>query len=255
MVLGPPTITCMNSACEKKSLVNTERYSAVLFTLRRGALPITAESRYCKSKYSDNQFVPVSQGAECLTRYHHDFYVRNPSDPRAQRVYYSSMPQAIGTTEHVFVEPELCVLIENMYLFSQYVLIVHRIQYSHSLSASSEAIARIYNRSLRQEPDPETKLNGIMVLETFFLHALLRFHLRIGQPLTVEHHGKKTRRLDKAMQYRNAAMAGTGQPQWAHACSGCMTIKTDEGGRRCMFLALSLYTSSNFLKIDKLHVS
>ncbi|KZV90926.1 hypothetical protein EXIGLDRAFT_592899, partial [Exidia glandulosa HHB12029] len=190
-------------------LSDPERYSSVFYTLRRGALQVTVESMYCRGR------LYFLKNAHCLTRYHPDYYVRNASGADAHRVYYHGVPAAIGITEHAFIEPELCVLIENMYLFSH---------------ASSEAIARIYNRSLTQELS-ETKLRGALVLEAFFLHALLRFYSQRQGSLTVPHHGKKEHRLDAALHFRNSAMAGTGQPQWAHACNSCMKLKRDPNGR------------------------
>ncbi|KAJ7121167.1 hypothetical protein C8R44DRAFT_622980 [Mycena epipterygia] len=67
-------------------------------------------------------------------------------------------------------------------------------------------------------------LQAITILESFFLHALLRDAMKRGATLAVPHHGSNTERLNTALEARNSRMVGTGQDQWAHACDGCMKI-------------------------------
>ncbi|KZV83825.1 hypothetical protein EXIGLDRAFT_625124 [Exidia glandulosa HHB12029] len=200
--LAPPTTLCLNRTCKDRRLVDRRTYPSTLFTLRRGALSATAVSLYCKG---------------CNTRYHHDFFVRAASDPDAQRVYYPGIPTVFGAGDHFFVESALCVFFENMYMFSH---------------ASSEGIARIYNRSLAVDSEESRRLTGEVVLNAFLMHSLLRFWAQVFKDaLLLPHAGTNDRRLDEALERRNIFMAGTGQAQWAHACKACTLFKRDAEGR------------------------
>ncbi|EJD55118.1 hypothetical protein AURDEDRAFT_155348 [Auricularia subglabra TFB-10046 SS5] len=199
--LRPPTSTCHSDQCNHRRLVDARSYEATLFTLRRGAVRVKAVSLACKG---------------CNTRYHVDFFVHAASEEGAHRIFYPGVPSAIGVADHFFFEPELCQFFDNMYLFSH---------------ASSEGIARVYNRSMAASTQSKYTLSGSIVFEAFLLHALLRFHATLGQSLSLPHGGSNDRRFDEALQQRNVLMAGTGQPQWAHACKRCTLIKKHENGR------------------------
>ncbi|TFK82744.1 hypothetical protein K466DRAFT_499739, partial [Polyporus arcularius HHB13444] len=62
------------------------------------------------------------------------------------------------------------------------------------------------------------------IWHAFYLHALMLDHDRRDMPLHLPHHGPQAERLRDAMAARNIRMAGTGQPQWAHACDECERI-------------------------------
>ena len=84
-------------------------------------------------------------------------------------------------------------------------------------------MARIYNLSLSDIPDARP-LAVDTVWNAFYIHALLLNSVRTAQSLIVPHHGSHTSRLMAALEKRNADMANTGQPQWAHACDMCEKV-------------------------------
>ncbi|KAF9022076.1 hypothetical protein BDZ89DRAFT_956953 [Hymenopellis radicata] len=69
-----------------------------------------------------------------------------------------------------------------------------------------------------------------IVLEAFFLHALLRRCQYDNILLSVPHCGDQAHRLDAALDVANRRMAATGQPQYGHACNRCMKVVKDENG-------------------------
>ncbi|KAJ7034009.1 hypothetical protein C8F04DRAFT_956939, partial [Mycena alexandri] len=166
-----------------------------LFTLHHGILPITIVSLYCH---------------HCQSTYHHNYKVRNASQPHAQREYYGGIPDRIMVSMHHVVERELAVLWEAQMVFSH---------------ASAEAASRIYNAALRtQTAESESLLQPTTVWDSFFLHALLRDFTKRDFALSVPHHGSNTDRLNMALEMRNTWMVGTGQDLWAHACTKCQKI-------------------------------
>lgn len=81
-------------------------------------------------------------------------------------------------------------------------------------------------------------ISGQVVLDAFFLHALLRDKSIHGSTLTVPHHGLQRDRLEDVLMERNIRVAGTGQEMWGHACGTCMKIiNTNDGSanpwRKC----------------------
>lgn len=102
-------------------------------------------------------------------------------------------------------------------------------------SASGDAIARTYNLALA-DPDPITPLTSEIVWNAFYLHALLCDKERGEEHLHVPHRGSQNERLNQALAERNLRMAGTGQPQWAHACDDCEKVirtRADDGSETC----------------------
>ena len=83
---------------------------------------------------------PSLMTEDCNTRYAPDYYVRNPADPDAQRVYYLDPPPIIGISEHSFVDRQLCNLISQQYLWSQCVsnMLSEGLRSSSSNRASSD---------------------------------------------------------------------------------------------------------------------
>lgn len=74
------------------------------------------------------------------------------------------------------------------------------------------------------------KLSGEVVLDAFFIHALLKDAIKNEMVLKVPHRGLHKHRFDQALLERNRRIAGTGQEMWAHACTSCMKIYTDPTG-------------------------
>ncbi|KAF8199876.1 hypothetical protein K438DRAFT_670588 [Mycena galopus ATCC 62051] len=99
-----PPIFCSTEMCRKARLTKRQEYSATLFTLRRGILPITIVSKYCQN---------------CNTTYHHNYKIRHASQPEAQREYYGGVPELLMVSMHHVVERQLAVLWEVQMVFSQ----------------------------------------------------------------------------------------------------------------------------------------
>ncbi|KAF8583181.1 hypothetical protein K439DRAFT_1507019 [Ramaria rubella] len=209
--MRPPTTTCLKPECNQQKLVDERRTEGQLFTLRRGVLPIWAVSSYCK---------------KCNTRYHSNYSVTTPSAPDAIRSYYYNrdIPIFIQVTGHSYIEAALCRFIETEMAFSH---------------ASAQSIARVYNLVLKSCDDDvpnkstflQHSLDGELVLDSFFLHALLRHKIRCNERLRVPHHGMHEDRLTGNIQERNMFIAGTGQEMWAHACNDCEKFYTGQDNK------------------------
>jgi hypothetical protein len=98
----------VKDACGRQ--LRKKQYTARLFTLRRGVLPVLAMSSYCDGKvylyikWASNR-LNISTG--CRTTYHHNYSVTNASEPLAQRVYTMKIPVYLQVAEKSFVEVEL----------------------------------------------------------------------------------------------------------------------------------------------------
>ena len=107
------------------------------------------------------------------------------------------------------------------------------------ISASAESIARVYNLALGitalnigNSSRLTHSLSAELVLDTFFLHGLLRDSDVRNQKLSLPHGGLQRHRFDQALDVRNNRMAGTGQEMWAHACNKCMHFYRGTDGHR-----------------------
>jgi hypothetical protein len=76
-------------------------------------------------------------------------------------------------------------------------------------------------------------LHGDLVLDAFFLHAILRRKDINHDILSLPHHGVQRLRFQDALDDHNYAMAGTGQEMWPHACAKCMQLYTGADGNTC----------------------
>ncbi|KAJ7225287.1 hypothetical protein GGX14DRAFT_349519 [Mycena pura] len=194
----PPATSCTRAGCNSATLSEKRTVEARLYTLRRGILPIFSQSLYCR---------------HCHTRYYHNYSVQEAHNPAAQREYYSTeIPNYIHVFESCYVERALCVYFETQLCLSH---------------ATSGGIARVYNCALAHtSEDPSAsrlkdELAGDLVLDSFFLHALLRDKRHRGLVLKLPHHGHQNHRFDEALAERNYFMVGTGQEMWAHTCNRC----------------------------------
>lgn len=77
-------------------------------------------------------------------------------------------------------------------------------------------------------------LSGDLVLDAFFLHALLREKYLHDEPLLLPHGGLQRQRFNRSLDERNTRMAGTGQEMWAHACNKCMKFYRAPDDKICM---------------------
>ncbi|KAJ7510392.1 hypothetical protein B0H11DRAFT_1701987, partial [Mycena galericulata] len=205
--LGPPMSQCPGEKCDSHKLGEPSIVEARLYTLHRGILPVFSKSLYCR---------------RCLTRYYHNYSVTKASEPNAQRVYYKEdVPAFIHVTESCFVEQKLCTYFEAQMAISH---------------ATFQGIARVYNTALNDSLIPNAsllkhELTGDLVLDSFFLNALLRDKQKRKEALSIPHGGYQNHRLDQALSERNYRMAGTGQDHWAHACNKCMVVYKGDDGR------------------------
>ena len=78
----------------------------------------------------------------------------------------------------------------------------------------------MYNLGVSSDPDAQN-LTGELVWNAFYLHALLLDCHRRGATLDLPHRCNQDQRFIEAIDARNDAMVGTGQPMWAHACDEC----------------------------------
>lgn len=140
----------------------------------------------------------------------------------------------IEAHKHSYLDLGLCKFIERHFLLAQWVKFVQSIiARLIAYSTSGENIAEIFNSCISQ-PGDIPPLTSEVVWDAFFLHSLLRDAQRRNYGLALPHHGRIETRFDQALHERNVIMAGTGQPNWAHACDDCMKIKIDSTGKRCM---------------------
>ncbi|KAJ7440907.1 hypothetical protein B0H11DRAFT_1750236, partial [Mycena galericulata] len=163
-------------------------------------LPVFSRSLYCRS---------------CHTRYFPNYFVHEAEKATARREYYdSAVPEYIHVTTTSYLERQLCAYIEL------------QMAMAHS---SADSIARIYNLALGVSSIPNASrlshhLDGELVLDAFFYHAVLRDKFFKHQVLSVPHNGTQRHRLDEALEEHNYRMVGTGQEFWAHTCDRCMKV-------------------------------
>ncbi|KAJ6561919.1 hypothetical protein B0H19DRAFT_1143016 [Mycena capillaripes] len=212
--LKPPIRSCVHPECCNATLKEPRVVEARLYTLNRGVLPVFSTSLYCRS---------------CRTRYYPNYFVQGeeavpgPDDPGQAyyREYYdSSVPEFIHVTTSSYVESKLCTYIEM------------QMAMTHS---SAESIAHVYNLALGISEIPNAsrlshQLDGELVLDAFFYHAVLRDKSTRKEILRLPHHGSQRHRLDNVLKERNFRMIGTGQEMWAHTCDRCMKVYQGEDG-------------------------
>ncbi|KAI0712453.1 hypothetical protein C8Q76DRAFT_797300 [Earliella scabrosa] len=192
-VVMPPVRTCIANGCpDQGKALGAQRnvFLGQLYTMRRGVVPVQIVTLSCRV---------------CSTTYRPNYFIVSPSKQDATRTYYGGMPDAIEATESSFVDQDFARWTRAMMAFSH---------------ASGETIARVYNASLTPKEFPHP-LAGRTVWHSFYIHALLLDCLRRQRPLLLPHHGPQASRYEAALDDRNAAMVGTGQLMWAHACKEC----------------------------------
>ena len=69
------------------------------------------------------------------------------------------------------------------------------------------------------------------------MHALLRRASRNSESLTLPHNIHQEQRFDSALERYNLLMAGTGQPQYTHACHDCLKFFKDGNGELSMLFS------------------
>ncbi|KAJ7199613.1 hypothetical protein GGX14DRAFT_372934 [Mycena pura] len=200
-MLYPPYRECARLGdCHGTVLDKEVRVFCRIYTKRRGILPAYEVSLYCR---------------KCHTRYHYSYSVKDPSMPSAVREYYAQFLPYVQAQQKAFVEVDLCEY------FEYYMCLSH---------TSTANLARIYNTQLGRTPIMMSTESALLpeiaqdtVMDAFFMNALLRRHMREDTCLILPHNTvHHEHRFDHAMDLCNIKMAGTGQPQYLHACHDCM---------------------------------
>jgi hypothetical protein len=121
--------------------------------------------------------------------------------------------------------------------------------------------SRIYNSSFTNEDihaslpavwDHRLEMTVDDVWNGFFIYSLLLDHSERDSILLLDHKApSQARRLQPALQARNARMRGTGQEHWNHACDLCSWVFTDQNGidRRWSGCAESFQGSYLFFRL------
>ncbi|KAJ7085175.1 hypothetical protein B0H15DRAFT_910539 [Mycena belliarum] len=216
--LQPPTRVCIDPGCAKtlraessilqdRELVEPSTITITVFTKEFGSVPGFATSRYCRN---------------CHTRYHPNYYVHTRA---TLRTYYLGVPVFIQSSQHFYVDKELCELFSVMMATSW---------------TSATNCARTYNAGLSnhsiQSSMPATwstslELDVEDVWNAFFFHSLLLDHHARSRILVLSNTARsQSERLRPALHERNILLAGTGQPAWNHACNLCCGVDTDVNG-------------------------
>lgn len=82
-------------------------------------------------------------------------------------------------------------------------------------------------------------MSGTMILECFFLYALLLDCEGIKTPLEVPHQVEQAHRLIRAMNARNERSARAGLNHWLHRCDGCFKrVKRADTEEVCKYNSL-----------------
>lgn len=104
-----------------------------------------------------------------------------------------------------------------------------------NLTATCQGIASVYNKALALTSDDPSasrlkdELASDLVLDSFFLHAIMRDKAHRRNVLKLPHHGMQDQRLNKVLAERNYIMVGTGQEMWAHTCARYTKVKMESG--------------------------
>ncbi|TEB19835.1 hypothetical protein FA13DRAFT_1646014 [Coprinellus micaceus] len=214
--LLPPTRTCLDPKCVQytnhqqgasrpQELSDPRSTKVTIFSRDYGPLPGTRISLYCR---------------RCHTRYHHNYYIH---DGASRRTYYLTPPHYIHATDTVFVDKGTCEMFTAMML---------------NAWTSAGNCAQVYNTSIANTEFQHLlparwlrlKLDVELVWNALFLYWLLEDSLENGITLELEQKANHTIRLSKGLKERNKRFAGTGQPEWNHACDSCCWLSKDKDG-------------------------
>ncbi|KDQ51461.1 hypothetical protein JAAARDRAFT_62514 [Jaapia argillacea MUCL 33604] len=130
---------------------------------------------------------------KCQTRYHPNYYIH---DNATQRTYYLNVLHLVQASKHFYLEAALCERFRSMMVCACVLM------------------------------DCDN------VWDAFFLYGLLKDHAERGSHLVLEHRAtSQALQLLPALEERNAAMVGPGQPQWNHACQSCCEVRVLKDGQ------------------------
>lgn len=98
-----------------------------------------------------------------------------------------------------------------------------------SISVSATNVALVYEQTISNKAITGSSggdLSGTMILETFFLYALLQDCAEREEPLELPHQVEQAHRLLRSMNGRNERTGKVGLNHWLHRCEGCFkTVK------------------------------
>lgn len=94
------------------------------------------------------------------------------------------------------------------------------------------------------------KLQGVHVLNGFFLYSILLDYAERQQVLILEHNINQRDRLKIVLDQRNQRMKGTGQEEYTHACKACFFVMENENGQKSMSMFNLSIHISNCLSIQ-----
>lgn len=166
----------------------------------------------------------------------------NASNPEATRQYYASeVPKYVEVVDHLFVDAELCDLIKMEIGFNSCVWSGHSVdgEFDHSSSSSATNVAFLFDKALSKEPaglQPRASPSYAVILDCFFLYALLKDCQRSDTALELPHNGDHSDRLTVLMHTRNERIAGTGLDHWNHKCKECFKrVRDSRDGIECTY--------------------
>ncbi|KAJ7454472.1 hypothetical protein FB451DRAFT_1280048 [Mycena latifolia] len=204
--LYPPVRSCQSSDCsnhrtDENMLTLTEplTYSATLFTLKFGALPVYTTSLYCRS---------------CNHRYYHNYHVHKQT---SLRTYYGGVPDVVQVAQHFFIESALLELFANNMVFGWLSATNCARIYNEALSTPRQhirnnklAFTAIYHETKHHTPDDWNFNRSIRKEDTmngFFLYSLLLDKAEQQGILVLPHdETSQSDRLQPALAERNRAM-------------------------------------------------
>lgn len=242
MTLAVPSNTCPESGCGRRLVVKSP-IRGQLLTIKYGRIPVLCPSTYCRCEWrADSLFEwsDLTSKTDCNTRFYHNYKIQRASDPNACRQYYSQeIPNFIEVSDHTYVDTNFCDWLRME-------IAINRSVPSHTTgkvkshgrdSSSATNIATIYERVLSKRwstDSPNESISCTVILDAFFLHALLLESRRNESPLVLPHHGQSFDRLTARMHERNSETAIHGLHHWTHRCEVCFKdIENQTTGETC----------------------
>ncbi|KAJ7211529.1 hypothetical protein C8J57DRAFT_1097682, partial [Mycena rebaudengoi] len=167
---------------------------------------------------------------DCHTRYYPNYFVHSNA---TIRTYYSDLV-FLQTSEHFYIDRELCELFSTMMVTSWTSATNCARTYNCGLSNKAVAPSLPANWPTTFELDVEDVWNA------FYLHNLLLDHATLDTTLELTHNASsQSERLRPSLLRRNIRMAGPGQDAWSHACDLCCWVYEEGGSEYCIWSAVT----------------
>lgn len=238
--MSVPFDVCPNTSCMRR-LVYKPPIKGVMFTMRKGVIPIHCPSVYCNGQFGEEcpSISPADLEKGCKTRFFHNYSVTRAGSAGSVRQYYSEqVPSCIEVSDHIFVDEDFCVWVRSELALNRYggqplcaTYLASCLTPLPSSSASATGILNVYQLSIGSSTLSASQgffMNPTIVLDCFFLYALLCDSKRRGIGLELPHQGEQASRLLNALDRRNQESAGTGLLHWDHSCDECHPLLKSE---------------------------